>query len=76
MLPILGIVFVAETLSVIINVTAIRKFRRRVFRSSPLHHHFEDMGWRERRLVAGFALTALLGAGIVEVYALRAVITP
>lgn len=57
-LPLLGIVFLVETLSVIINVTAIRRFGRRVFRASPLHHHFEEMGLREQRLVIPFAAVA------------------
>lgn len=62
LLPLLGVVFLAETLSVIINVTAIRRFHRRVFRSSPIHHHFEALGLREERLVACFAVVAALGA--------------
>jgi phospho-N-acetylmuramoyl-pentapeptide-transferase len=55
LLPLLGIVFAVETASVIVNVTAITRFRRRVFRSSPLHHHFEKMGVSEERLVLFFA---------------------
>ncbi|MFN2582614.1 MAG: phospho-N-acetylmuramoyl-pentapeptide-transferase [Candidatus Dormibacteria bacterium] len=57
-LPLLGIVFMVETLSVIINVTAIRRYGRRVFRASPLHHHFEELGLREQRLVIAFAAAA------------------
>jgi len=45
LLPLLGIVFAVETASVIVNVTAITRFHRRVFRASPLHHHFEKMAW-------------------------------
>jgi phospho-N-acetylmuramoyl-pentapeptide-transferase len=59
-LPLLGIVFLVETLSVIVNVTAIRRFGRRVLRASPLHHHFEEMGLREERLVMPFAAAAAL----------------
>lgn len=55
LLPLLGLVFVAEVLSVIINVTAIRKFHHRIFRSSPLHHHFEELGVGEGRIVAMFS---------------------
>ncbi|MHB8717439.1 MAG: phospho-N-acetylmuramoyl-pentapeptide-transferase [Candidatus Dormibacteria bacterium] len=68
-LPLLGIVFVAETLSVIINVTAIRRFHRRVLRASPLHHHFELLGLREQRLVALFAAAAALGTLLTVIYA-------
>jgi len=60
-LPLLGIVFLVETLSVIINVTAIRRYGRRVLLASPLHHHFEALGLREQRLVVAFAAVAALG---------------
>ena len=69
LLPLMGIVFVAETLSVIINVTAIRRFHRRVLRASPLHHHFEELGLRERRLVACFAAAAAAGTLLTVLYA-------
>lgn len=57
-LPLLGIVFLVETLSVIVNVTAIKRFHRHILRASPLHHHFEELGLREQRLVAAFAAVA------------------
>jgi phospho-N-acetylmuramoyl-pentapeptide-transferase len=68
-LPLMGIVFVAETLSVIINVTAIRRFHRRLLRASPLHHHFEELGLRERRLVACFTAAAAVGTLLTVLYA-------
>ena len=69
LLPLMGIVFVAETLSVIINVTAIRRYQRHVFRASPLHHHFEELGLREQRLVACFAAAAAAGTLLTVLYA-------
>ncbi len=69
LLPLMGIVFVAETLSVIVNVTAIRRFHRRLLRASPLHHHFEELGLRERRLVACFAAAAAAGTLLTVLYA-------
>lgn len=57
-LPLLGIVFVVEALSVIVNVTLITRFHRRLLRASPLHHHFEELGASEERVVAGFAAVA------------------
>ncbi|HEY6379783.1 MAG TPA: phospho-N-acetylmuramoyl-pentapeptide-transferase [Candidatus Dormibacteraeota bacterium] len=71
LLPLLGVVFLAETLSVIINVTAIRRYGRRVFRASPLHHHFEEMGLREQRLVLCFAGAGVVGALLTCLVALR-----
>ncbi len=70
LLPLLGVVFVAETLSVIINVTAITRFGRRVFLASPLHHHFEELGLREQRLVLWFAAAAGVGALLAVLAAL------
>lgn len=58
-LAIIGGLFVAETLSVIIQVISFRLTGRRVFRMSPLHHHFELLGWPESKVVARFWLVAL-----------------
>jgi phospho-N-acetylmuramoyl-pentapeptide-transferase len=64
-LLIIGGVFVAETLSVIIQVLSYQLTRRRVFRMAPLHHHFELAGWSETRVVLTFwtvgVVLALLG---------------
>lgn len=57
-----GLVFVLEALSVIIQVFSFQVFGRRVFRMSPLHHHFELSGWSEWEVVIGFWLAAFLSA--------------
>ena len=59
LLLLIGGVFVAETLSVIIQVTSFKTTRRRVFRMSPLHHHFELGGWPESRVTSSFWLASL-----------------
>jgi phospho-N-acetylmuramoyl-pentapeptide-transferase len=63
-LVLVGGIFVAEALSVMIQVFAFKLWGRRVFRMSPLHHHFELSGWAESRVVLRFyiagALLALL----------------
>jgi len=64
LLPLLGIVFLVETASVIVNVTAITRFHRRVFRASPLHHHFELLGFGEQRLVLLFAAVGAVALGL------------
>ncbi len=53
-LPIIGIVFVAETLSVIIQLVWRRIFHRKLFRSAPVHHHFEAIGWPETKVTMRF----------------------
>lgn len=59
-LPLIGGVLVVETASVILQVLSYRLFGRRVFRMSPLHHHFELGGWAEKRVVATFWLAAAI----------------
>ena len=64
-LILIGGVFVIETLSSLIQIIAIRKFHKKVFKKAPLHHHFEELGWVETDIVklfwsAGFIL-AMLG---------------
>lgn len=53
-LPIIGSVFVIETISVIIQITSKKLFHRKVFLIAPLHHHFEKLGWSEATVVMRF----------------------
>ncbi len=63
LLLIVGFVYVAEALSVIIQVTWFKKTGKRIFKMSPIHHHFEMCGWSEKKIVAVFsAVTAVLCA--------------
>lgn len=68
LLPIIGGVFVAETLSVILQVgyfkfTRIRYGQgRRIFKMTPLHHHFELLGWSETQVTQRFWLMAIMAA--------------
>ncbi|KMJ58541.1 phospho-N-acetylmuramoyl-pentapeptide-transferase [Bacillus sp. LL01] len=61
-LIIIGGVFVIETLSVIIQVISFKATGRRVFKMSPLHHHYELVGWSEWRVVVTFWTVGLLCA--------------
>ena len=53
-LPLIGFVFVIETVSVIIQLFAKKFFHRKVFKIAPLHHHFEKNGWTEPNIVMRF----------------------
>ncbi len=57
----LGLVYIAEALSVVIQVTSFKLFHRRVFKMSPLHHHFEMCDWNEVRIVRTFWTVAAVG---------------
>lgn len=58
LLPILGGLFVLETLSVVVQVASYRIFGRRVFLMAPLHHHFEMLGWPETTVIIRFWILA------------------
>ena len=59
-LILVGIVYIAETLSDIIQVVYFKATHgKRIFRMAPLHHHFEMGGWSEKKVVAVFALVSL-----------------
>lgn len=59
-LLLIAIVPILETLSVILQVSYFKRTGKRLFRMSPLHHHFELIGWRENRVVGVFSLITLL----------------
>ncbi len=65
LLPLIGLVFVLETGSVILQIASVKMRGKRLFRMSPLHHHFELMGWDEEKITLRFwivgALAALVG---------------
>jgi len=66
LLVIIGVVFVAETVSVILQVGSYRLRSRRIFRMAPLHHHFELLGWAEEKITLRFWIVAAL-AGLLGV---------
>lgn len=64
LLVVLGGLFVIETTSVIIQVIAFRGFGRRVFRMSPIHHHFELAGWPEFTVIVRFWIVTGLAVAV------------
>ncbi len=63
-LPIIGGIYIAEILSVIIQVSYYKKTKKRVFKMAPIHHHFEMCGWKETKVVAVFWLATVILAFI------------
>jgi len=57
---IVGGVYVLETLSVIIQVSVFKATGKRVFKMSPIHHHFELLGWHETKVVAVFSVVTVI----------------
>jgi phospho-N-acetylmuramoyl-pentapeptide-transferase len=68
LLPVIGGIYVLETLSVILQVASFRLFKRRIFRMAPLHHHYELLGWPETTVIVRFwilaGLATAMGIGI------------
>ncbi|HET7522395.1 MAG TPA: phospho-N-acetylmuramoyl-pentapeptide-transferase [Bacillales bacterium] len=64
LLIVIGGIFVIETLSVIIQVVSFKTTGRRVFKMSPLHHHYDLSGWSEWRIVVTFWLVGFLFAAL------------
>ncbi|MDA0902438.1 MAG: phospho-N-acetylmuramoyl-pentapeptide-transferase, partial [Proteobacteria bacterium] len=58
----IGMLFVMEAMSVILQVSSYKLFKKRIFLMSPIHHHFEKMGWGEKKVVRIFWLAALIFA--------------
>ena len=67
-LILIGGVFVVETLSSLIQIIAIRKFHKKVFKKAPLHHHFEELGWEEIDIVKLFWTIGFLLSMIGVIY--------
>ena len=59
-LVIAGFVYLFEALSVIIQVTSYKLTKKRVFKMSPVHHHFEMCGWKEKKIVFVFTLVTFI----------------
>src|SRR5215216_1794233 len=70
LLPIIGGVFVLETLSVMIQYVSFKLTGKRVFKMAPIHHHFELSGWQENKVVVRFWIvqSACAASGFVLYY--------
>ncbi len=56
-----GFVYCFESLSVILQVISVKTTGKRIFKMSPIHHHFEMIGWKENKIVAVFSGVTLIG---------------
>lgn len=64
LIPIIGGIYFAEALSVIIQVLHYKRTKRRIFKMAPLHHHFEMCGWKETKVVSVFWIATVIMAFI------------
>ena len=61
-LALIGSVFVVETLSSLVQIISIRQFNKKVFLKAPLHHHFEELGWKEQDIIKLFWVVGFISA--------------
>lgn len=61
LIPIVGVIYFIETLSVTIQVLYFKKTGKRIFKMSPIHHHFELCGWSEKKIVFIFSGITIIG---------------
>lgn len=59
-IPLFGLIYFIETLSVMIQVGVYKKTKKRVFKMAPIHHHFEMMGWNEVKIVTRFSILTII----------------
>lgn len=69
-IPIVGGIYLVEALSVIIQVVSFKLTGKRVFLMSPLHHHYEQKGWKETKVVAIFWFTTVILC-LIGIYSLK-----
>jgi phospho-N-acetylmuramoyl-pentapeptide-transferase len=62
LLPFIGGIFVIEAISVMLQVGSYKLRRKRIFKMAPLHHHFEQLGWHESKVIVRFWIGALVFA--------------
>jgi phospho-N-acetylmuramoyl-pentapeptide-transferase len=62
LLPFIGGIFVLEAVSVVLQVGSYKLRKKRIFKMAPLHHHFEQLGWHESKVIARFWIGALVFA--------------
>ena len=69
LLPI-GIVYVIEALSDVIQIGSIKIRHKKVFKMAPIHHHFEMCGWSEKKIVRVFTFVSTIGCiiGVAAMY--------
>lgn len=70
LLVLIGIIFVIEALSVILQVGSYKYRKKRIFAMAPIHHHFEVRGWAENKIIVRFWIIAIL-ANLIALLSLK-----
>ena len=70
LLVVIGFIFVVETVSVILQVGSYKLRQKRVFLMAPIHHHFEEKGWKENKIIVRFWIISFM-ANLVALMSLK-----
>lgn len=62
-----GVLYLLEALSVVIQVSYYKRTKKRIFKMSPIHHHYEMSGWGENKIVIVFSMVALIGCSLATI---------
>jgi len=72
-IALVGIIYVVESLSVILQVISFKSTGKRIFKMSPIHHHYEMSGWGEYKIVIVFSLITLISGILSVLYVSQAI---
>ncbi len=70
LLVLIGLIFVIETISVILQIGSFKLRKKRVFLMAPIHHHFEMKNWAENKIIVRFWMIAFL-SNIIALVSLK-----
>jgi len=70
LLIIIGFIFVLETVSVILQVGSFKLRQKRIFLMAPIHHHFEQKGWKENKIIVRFWIISFM-ANLIALMSLK-----
>ncbi len=70
LLVLMGLIYLIEALSVMLQVAVYKKTKKRIFKMSPIHHHFEMSGWSENKIVFVFSFVTLITCGLAAMLVL------
>jgi phospho-N-acetylmuramoyl-pentapeptide-transferase len=65
-----GIIYLFEGISVVMQITSFKLTKKRIFKMTPIHHHFEQCGWGEIKIVSVFSLITLF-ASVIALFGLK-----
>lgn len=67
LLLLFGLIYLCEALSVMLQVASFKLFKKRIFKMSPIHHHFELCGWNENKIVLIFSIVTFIASSVAVI---------